>query len=55
MGENIPHSPSTSTPGLIPDWECLRTKNTAFVERALHHATTYPARQGHPFNNAINR
>jgi len=39
--------------GLIAGWECSLTKDTGFVERALRHAATFRARQGHPFDDAI--
>jgi putative transposase len=39
--------------GLIPGWECSLTKDTDFVERALRHAATFRARQGHPVDDAI--
>lgn len=39
--------------GLIPGWECSMVKDTGFVERALRHAATFRARQGHPFSDTI--
>jgi transposase InsO family protein len=39
--------------GLIPGWECSMVKDTGFVERALRHAVTFRARQGHPFDDTI--
>ncbi len=39
--------------GLIPGWECLLTKDTGFVERALRHAAAFRARRGHPFDDII--
>jgi putative transposase len=39
--------------GLITGWECSLRRDTDFVERALRHAATYRARQGHPFDVTI--
>jgi putative transposase len=34
--------------GLIADWECSLSKETAFVQRAIRAAAALRARQGHP-------
>jgi putative transposase len=39
--------------GVIAGWECSLRKDTGLVERALRHAAAFPARQGHPLDDAI--
>ena len=34
--------------GLIPGWECSLSKETAFVESAIHQAAAYRVREGNP-------
>ena len=36
--------------GLIAGWECSRSKQTAFVEKAIRQAAALRARQGHPIS-----